>query len=309
MHGASFFDDIRRETTLSLAALNNALAELFWGGTITNDVFSELQKVKQLPRVDDGYPPEPIQLTAPYHNPQRAGAMRRARQALRQVPGWTGRWSLVHTPGVMGPSIPLDEAAERQALQLLARYGIVAREFRRREDLLPWAALSAQLQRMEMRGTIRRGYFVEGLSGMQHALPEAVDALRLIRSEPPRDDMLCLNAADPANPYGTGVTLGGITLPRTSSAYIIVHTGDPVLLIEGNGARMRTGAACPPAILEAAIRTFTDLLRLPPRVKPFRDIVVEYFNGERPAASAAAPILHQLGFIRDKDQTMRRESY
>ena len=40
-----------------------------------------------------------------------------------------------------------------------------------------WSQLYRVCQRMELRGELRRGYFVTGLSGIQFALPEVVEAL------------------------------------------------------------------------------------------------------------------------------------
>ena len=42
----------------------------------------------------------------------------------------------------------------------------------------PWRVLYEVLSRMELTGAVRRGYFVEGLSGAQFALPEAVQLLQ-----------------------------------------------------------------------------------------------------------------------------------
>ena len=41
----------------------------------------------------------------------------------------------------------------------------------------PWRDLAPWLTRAEMRGEIRRGYFVEGLSGVQYATAETAEAL------------------------------------------------------------------------------------------------------------------------------------
>ena len=46
--------------------------------------------------------------------------------------------------------------------------------------LLPWRVLYEVLSRMEMAGSVRRGYFAEGLSGAQFALPEAAQLLQEI---------------------------------------------------------------------------------------------------------------------------------
>ena len=59
------------------------------------------------------------------------------------------------------------------------------------------------LQRMELRGEVRRGYFVTGLSGLQYALPRAVEALRESRGGlAESQDVILLSALDPVNLYG-----------------------------------------------------------------------------------------------------------
>ena len=59
------------------------------------------------------------------------------------------------------------------------------------------------LKTMEEAGRVRRGYFIEGLSGAQFALPGAVDVLREERSN---EMVRIIPALDPANPYGTLAT-------------------------------------------------------------------------------------------------------
>ncbi len=62
---------------------------------------------------------------------------------------------------------------------LLRRYGVVARELAIMDSgLPPWRVLYEVLTRLELAGEVRRGYFAEGLSGAQFALPEAVDQLQ-----------------------------------------------------------------------------------------------------------------------------------
>jgi ATP-dependent Lhr-like helicase len=89
-----------------------------------------------------------------------------------------------------------------------------------------WPALYAQFQLMEMRGEVRRGYFVQGLPGVQFALPEAVERLREWTRPPApaaegpapsssaslamdhAEGMVVLNACDPANLFGPAGMLG-----------------------------------------------------------------------------------------------------
>jgi ATP-dependent Lhr-like helicase len=316
-HGASFLRDVRVGTRLSLQATNNGIAELFWGSVITNDLFEELQNVKRAPRLDEQLPLERVILTTPQHNPARGKLMHSMRRAIRQAPGWAGRWSLVHLPAVMGDELPAEEIARRQARRLLERYGILARELYRREDLLPWGLIAGELQRMEMRGEIRRGYFVEGLSGMQYALPSAVDHLRGIRPSEGQDvSLLLLNACDPANPYGPGVqavvqAANGIELrvSRLPGNYFVFRGGTPVLLLENSGARVWMLAGCDTDMLRSGLTLFISMMRLPAPLRPFREIKVEYCNGDRASESVVGPVLRTLGFRRDQNQTMSYDGF
>lgn len=311
-HGASFFSDIRAGTSLSLNAINNGIAELFWNGTITNDVWSEVVNVKRPTRKESDVPTEPIHILDPHHNPGRAKLMHTARRAIRQVPGWNGRWSLVHTAGVMGEPRTLEEQAAGQCNRLLHRYGIVAREICRREDLLPWPVLAAHFQMMELRGEIRRGYFVEGLSGMQFAMPQAVEELRgLLATQNKTTEMVLVNACDPANPYGPGVDLREATfrLSRLAGNYVFFVSGSPKVIFENLGTRLWTIGEPDPGVVETAIRQFTEMMKLPDSLRPFKSITIETCNGVRPAGSSLEPILKKVGFSRHKNQTMRYDGY
>lgn len=310
-HGASFLSDIRTGTHLSLQALNNGLAELFWNGIVTNDMLGEILAVKRLSAAESEQSLEPMSLVNPRRNPYRYRAMHAVRRALKQIPGWSGRWSLVRTPAVLGPDLSPDQQAEAQAQLLLQRYGIVAREFYRREQLLPWQRLAEHFQRMELRGEIRRGYFVEGLSGMQYALPAAVEMLRSVRTQI-RDDIepTLLNACDPANPYGRGIPLPGQSEApaRIPTNWIAFARGAPILLIEGNGARIATFTDDNQA-LAAALRTFIALQKLPETMRPFRNLTILQVNGAPAAASTLAPLLASLGLRKDVNQTLRYDEY
>ncbi len=316
-NGASFFADIRTGMRLSLGALNKGLAELFWSGLITNDLFSELQNVKRFSQAESDLPFEPIEMLDPRHNPRRPRLMQSARKAIKQVPGWSGRWSLVHLPGVMGEALELEQRAHRQALLLLDRYGVVAREISRREELMPWPLVASALQRMEMRGDIRRGYFVEGLSGMQFAVPAAMDELRHLRSDTSDESLpLLVNACDPANPYGTGIDLrernsarGQFRYARLPSNYLVFQRGTPILLVENYGTRLWTLAETAEEIMRNALRIFLSAMQRPLPQRPFRTITIEHCDGIRPAGSPLEPALRSLGFTRGRNQTMIHDGY
>jgi ATP-dependent helicase Lhr and Lhr-like helicase len=314
VHGASFFSDIRDGTRLSLEGMNTGIADLFWNGIITNDVFAEVAAVRRPARAGTPERYERIEIVNPRRAPSRGRIMQSARRALREVPGWTGRWSTVRSKGLMGELPDEGERARAQAWLLLERYGIVAREFHRREDLLPWGMIAPELSRMELKGEIRRGYFVEGLSGMQFALPSAVEELRKVRSEGFHPGIVLLNACDPANPYGPGADFSPpagtpIRITRSPSAYIAFDGGVPFLLFESSGSRIRSIGAPPVETVRKGLELFVGLLRLPGPLRPFREIVVEYCDELRPGESPLGDQLKTLGFVRDSNQTMRKDEF
>ena len=243
--------------------------------------------------------------------------------------GWNGRWSLVHTKSILGAHVTDEEKIQRQSQQLLLRYGIVAREIAKREEnFLPWSMLAMEFQRMEMRGEIRRGYFVEGLSGMQFALPDAVRMLDDIKSNPSEPNALSvqftqsknevpivLNACDPANPYGVGIDLPlseplaqsegfAASVPRLSRLagnYIIFSNGLPIVWIENYGLRIFI-LSKEDAIVHG-LQQFISHIRTsyPER----NELSIEYCNNLRPSESGYAELFRSLGFYRDRVQTMR----
>jgi ATP-dependent Lhr-like helicase len=121
---------------------------------------------------------------------------------------------------------------------MLERHGIVARETAIAEGIPGgFAAVYGELQNLELLGTARRGYFVEGLGGAQFALPGAVERLRAL----PRPDgsHQILAATDPANPYGATLPwpkLEGSRRPaRSPNAYVVLRDGEPLLYVERGG--------------------------------------------------------------------------
>ena len=203
----------------SAEELHEALWDLAWSGEVTNDAFAPLRapRLRAAQRSDRG---------------GRRFARRRAAAAGTVI----GRWSL---------SAPLFEGApsagpRMRALAelLLERHGIVTRETAIAEGIPGgFASIYGELQNLELLGTARRGYFVEGLGGAQFALPGAVERLR---SLPQTDgELQVLAATDPANPYGATLSwpkLEGQRRPaRTAGAYVMLRDGEPLLYVERGG--------------------------------------------------------------------------
>ena len=107
-----------------------------------------------------------------------------------------------------------------------------------------------------MRGEVRGGRFIEGLSGEQFALPEAIAPLRKARQKPQDGTLVCVSALDPLNLSGTVVV--GEKVPRIAGARVLYRDGMPVAsLVAGEVAFM---PGLPPGEQAAARRS---LLREP----------------------------------------------
>jgi ATP-dependent Lhr-like helicase len=152
-----------------------------------------------------------------------------------------GRWSLLPDPAA---------DVDVQARAFLRRYGIVFRRMLTREsNAAPWRELARVYRRLEARGEIRGGRFVNGMSGEQFALPEAVERLREIRRTEPDGKLIVVSAADPLN-------LAGILTPddrvRAIPANRIAYRdGVAVSVMEGDFLRPLTSME-PTVALEAA---------------------------------------------------------
>jgi ATP-dependent Lhr-like helicase len=107
---------------------------------------------------------------------------------------------------------------------LLKRYGVVFRDLLARETNLPrWRDLLMAFRRLEDRGEIRGGRFIDGFLGEQFALPIAVETLRATRKMPPSGEIVLLSAADPLNLVG--ILVPGERVPAISGRLVAFRDG------------------------------------------------------------------------------------
>ena len=273
--GASFIGDIQAVTGLTMLSVREAIRELVAWGLVTNDTIEAMREVARwkpmLPRTGNDptswlpadYKPSPnrrYQRTRP--NLRRLPRWRRPDKPGAAVSGWTGRWSLVRRRGTLGPDVPEEEHAERVARQWLTRYGIVSRDFWRRErPPVSWRAIYRELKRLEFRGEVRRGYFVKGLGGAQFALPDAVEWLRGISTEDSlQSGFVVMAASDPANVYSLPLELierDPLSRPRGSGALLVTRAGRIAIAVEARGKRFTVADWVTPddaAAAKAALR-------------------------------------------------------
>ncbi|MGC9336046.1 MAG: Lhr family helicase, partial [Anaerolineae bacterium] len=342
--GASFFADLEAGTDLTATQINEALVELVLAGLVTNDTLAALRCVLSWSAVADApsrpalssleaelaawrasHPPSQTLVGSP---PDRSRLHRARRDVARRMarrfpvderagdPGsrWPGRWSLVHRIGVWGREVPFEDRVARQARQLLQCYGIVTRENLAAWDLAngdsgwDWGSLYRQFQWMEMRGEVRRGYFVQALPGVQFALPEAVERLRAWSQTdvPGAEELILVNAADPANIYGLAKDLG-TSLPdqkdaeydparfmRIPANYTVLLRGRPVLLLETGGQRLISLLGLPPQTFKQAVR-----LAMEHTARRGGRLILETWNRQPILDSPVAPLLEEVGFRRE----------
>jgi hypothetical protein len=129
-----------------------------------------------------------------------------------------GRWSLLHPIGEPWVESPSRDAVETVAWTLLRRYGVVSRKLLERETLLPpWRDLLTALRRLEAQGEIRGGRFVDGFSGEQYALTEAVGQLRAL-PQAAQGTLVSVSGRRPPEPGGHRAPWRPSPRPRSLSS-------------------------------------------------------------------------------------------
>ncbi len=273
--GALFLGGLAAAAGLAADQALEALWALVWQGEVTNDTFAPVRALL-------------------------------GRQRLAA----TGRWSLIAglspragaaqvSDSAVAPAagVPVERRALAWAEQLLARHGLVCREMAEADSpAVPWPSLLAVLKEMEMTGRVRRGYFVRGLSGLQFALPEAVERLRRARRE--EGSISLTFACDPATLWGTVLPseAGAVRLARVPGQFLVCSGGRPLLTGEGAGRRLGPVGDLSETDLTLAVSALPALLKGP---QPRRRRLEVAWWGETPVVrSEAAAALAAAGFER-----------
>jgi ATP-dependent Lhr-like helicase len=210
------------ERGASTAHLEVALLELVGAGRLTADAFAAARGLLA--------------------RPAKWGVTRLARLAAAR----TGRWSLLPRGDALDDPVARDRAVERHARALLRRYGVVVRHVAQRESSpgasLRWSELLRVLRRLEARGEVRGGYFVQGAGGEHFALPEAVARLREVAARGPCGELVAISAADPLNL--TGVLDEGPRIASRGTSRVLLEDGEALAALDGRRVTpLRSGRA------------------------------------------------------------------
>jgi ATP-dependent Lhr-like helicase len=211
--GALFYDELKARSRLLGAQAEEALGELVARGAVVSDGFAGLRALVATSRAKRSVPIE-------------AG----------------GRWALVDTSekasladddARLADRYGIDPRAFRVAQTLLSRWGVVFRAVIDRESgLPPWRDIHRVLRRMEARGEIRGGRFVDGFAGEQFAHADVIPALRKLRDSGKQTELITLSAADPLNVVGR--ILRGTKLPTRTSNRVLLRDGAAVAVLNSN---------------------------------------------------------------------------
>jgi ATP-dependent Lhr-like helicase len=306
--GASFFFELQQATKLGIHALRDALRELVVAGLVTNDSVDALERVARWqPLFAERPPGEPDPsrwLPADFTpSPNRPVVQRRVN--VRRLPrwkrpdkeggdaAWPGRWSVVDRTPHRERHLEQEESALATVIaqQWLERYGVVSRDWWRRErPPVSWRAIYRELRRLEMRGDARRGFFVQGLAGVQFALPAAVEQLRGAASLPDTG-LVVLAASDPANVWTLPGAADAFARPRGARSLVVTRNGVVMLTSDH---RARSIAVRPELDVAEATEAARALIAHVTARRP-RDLTVEQINGENGATSRYAQAFVDAG--------------
>ncbi len=215
--GASFFGELAGAAGgATQREILDALWQLAWCGRVTNDTFAPLRALA-------------------------ARGARRSRRGSAAGSAAAGRWAAVSS--LVASQIHPTQRVHALALTLLERYGVLSRDALGIEPVPGgMSAIYPVLRAMEDSGKVRRGHFVEGLSGAQFAFAGAVDQLRAERGADPGESLV-LASVDPANPYGAmlpwpALCLDGTRPRRAAGTQVALVDGLAVFFLDRGGQRL-----------------------------------------------------------------------
>tara|TARA_Y100001934_G_scaffold279502_3_gene383509 strand:+ start:3884 stop:8452 length:4569 start_codon:yes stop_codon:yes gene_type:complete len=293
-HGACFQTELElRLPGTASADVNVALRLLVRDGLVTNDTLAPLRHYGARSGGKGGRARSGFGRTG-----ARMGSRRPS--LVQGLSG--GRWSALPLSATTDAGLATEAAVEWTQI-LLARYGIVTREMALAAEVPDgFKRVYPVLKRMEESGRVRRGFFVEGLSGAQFALPGVVDRLREEAEMGLRPSMhvRVLAASDPANPFGAVLRWptiqGGAKLRRVSGAWVGLVDASLVFYYTASSRTLWT------PINEATDERLGAALHALSRSdigRKNRLLVVQTVNGVDARESAFADVLANVGFVRD----------
>lgn len=262
--GACFIYTLQTAAGMSTSEILDALEELVWKGIVVNDSYESIRYFMTDSRM------------SPKNKAKRRAAAFKAEM---------GRWEIAQ--GIKQLNL------EEYISLLFKRYGIVTKEILQYEKSQGiWKEGYELLKQWEYIGKANRGYYIEGLSGIQFMQPEAVPVLNLLSGE-----YRILNSCDPAQIYGQIAPRNleessWICTPGTS---LVIKDGKPVLVAEAYGERIQLQTD-EKAVLVNAFQKLIDAFNSGAVWPSNRRLRIKCINGETGIRSFISDELYKLGF-------------
>ena len=216
------------------------------------------------------------------------------------------KWSATSRFALLGPRLSDSELASARADALLRRHGVVTRHALRSDGLdWDWRPIYDALNLMELRGTVRRGYFVRGLGGVQFAANDFVECMRASKGVDASDaaGFAVFASSDPSwvlrremiedDAGSAGVDL--LLSNKLGGATVVFGEG-PVLVSYGGGSRIFAADEVGDETLLRAVEALIEHLF---RVGGVSRVRVSEWDGEPVLRSIGAEVLASAGLRRD----------
>ena len=147
---------------------------------------------------------------------------------LKVMAATSGRWECMRPI----KTLPMEQQLERA----FDRVAILCKET---AQGMPWSEAVKLLRLWEYTGRVRRGYFIEGMSGMQFIRES--DYAGVIQSlEHPGEDIIWLPAVDPVQPYGKYLPhFEDRSFINVAGTLVALRGGLPVMVLERQGKTLR----------------------------------------------------------------------
>jgi ATP-dependent Lhr-like helicase len=225
-----------------------------------------------------------------------------ARSVVTDSIAMEGRWQFIEKH----ESVSDDDYYAAWSALLIARYGVVCREVVKfAAPGVDWPAFSQWLEAAEWRGELRRGYFVEGLSGLQFTDESTMQEFAIWQNElngdAPAGKFQLLSAIDPLNLYGASAPLdlpllesGRARLPRIPGNMIVFCAGRPVWIVQERGARLTVIPHSDELVQRESLQFLVEKFTF-----NSTKWTIETIDGDASAKSLWAKDLVELGFFRD----------
>jgi len=201
----------------------------------------------------------------------------------------TGRYEIIR---------PLKELSTEQLLDRdFDRYIILCRET---IQSIPWAKALETLRVWEYTGRVRRGYFIDGLSGIQFIRDKDYEKV-MQQLEKPYEELIWIPAIDPFQVWGKILKhMPDRSFMNLAQTVVALHCGKPVAVMERQGKALRVFED---DMLEPALALFVKAFNKKQIYPTLNRITIKQYPHQ------AAQYLVNVGFTKElKDYVLYRSS-